>query len=85
MILLTKSKLLVGRLPHCDIVLSERHISGDHCELFMQGGYWYVRDLRSRNGTKVNGVRVVDEARLEPNDVVSFSHLSYEIRYTPGQ
>ena len=82
---LPKTKLLVGRKRHCDIVLSEDHISGDHCELFMDDGIWHVRDLGSSNGTKVNGVRVTNEERLEPDAVVSFGHLSYEIKYTPGK
>ncbi len=31
------------------------------------GGYWYVKDLQSRNGIKVNGMRVT-EKRLDPGD-----------------
>ena len=41
-----------------------------HCEVNVNDGFWYVRDLNSRNGVKVNGNRVT-EKRLDPGDVVS--------------
>ena len=82
---LAKTKLLVGRKRHCDIVLSEDHISGEHCELFMDDGIWHVRDFGSSNGTKVNGVRVTNEERLEPDAVVSFGHLGVDsTKYPPN-
>ena len=46
------------------------------------GGYWYVRDKNSRNGVKVNGLRVVDK-RLDPGDILSVSKHKYEIQYSP--
>ena len=47
------------------------------------GGYWYIKDLKSRNGVKVNGVHV-DERRVDPGDVLSIAKHAYEIRYSPN-
>lgn len=49
----------------------------------LEGGYWFVRDLNSRNGVRVNGIRVKSK-RLDPNDVLSISMQEYTVRYSPG-
>ena len=59
--------MLVGRRESCDIVLRFANVSAHHCQLTLNGGYWYVKDLKSRNGVKVNGIRVT-EKRLDPGD-----------------
>ena len=64
---LLKKNLLVGRRESCDIVLRFPNVSAHHCQLHVNGGYWYVKDLKSRNGVKVNGTRVT-EKRLDPGD-----------------
>jgi hypothetical protein len=50
--------------------------------LILNGGYWYVLDKNSRNGVKVNGMRVT-EKRLDPGDILSVSKHKYEIQYSP--
>jgi adenylate cyclase len=79
---LLKKNLLVGRRESCDIVLRFSNVSAHHCQLFVNGGYWYVRDKNSRNGVKVNGLRVT-EKRLDPGDVLSVSKHRYEVKYSP--
>ncbi|OHB70929.1 MAG: adenylate cyclase [Planctomycetes bacterium RBG_13_63_9] len=79
---LLKKVLLVGRRESCDIVLRFSNVSAHHCQLSINGGYWYVRDMRSRNGVKVNGIRV-SEKRLDPGDVLSVAKHKYEVKYSP--
>ncbi len=79
---LLKKSLLVGRRESCDIVLRFPNVSTHHCQLSVNAGYWYVRDLQSRNGTKVNGVRVT-EKRIEPGDILSLAKHRYTVRYSP--
>ncbi len=79
---LMKKSLLVGRRESCDIVLRFANVSAHHCELSLDGGYWYVKDLNSRNGVKVNGVRVVDK-RINPGDELVIAKHKYEINYSP--
>jgi adenylate cyclase len=80
---LLRHSLLVGRRESCDVVLRFSNVSAHHCELTMIGGYWYVRDLQSRNGVKVNGIRV-QEKRLDPGDELSLARHRYEIKYSPA-
>jgi adenylate cyclase len=79
---LLKKNLLVGRRESCDIVLRFSNVSAHHCQLYCNGGYWYVKDLKSRNGVKVNDTRV-NEKRLDPGDVLSIAKHRYDVRYSP--
>ncbi len=79
---LLKKTLLVGRRESCDIVLRFPNVSAHHCELQCTGGYWHVRDLKSRNGVRVNGIRVTAK-RLDPGDVLAIATHKYDVEYVP--
>ena len=57
--LLTKDKYVLGRHQFCDIVFQESIVSGKHAELYKQSDGWFIRDLHSKNGTKINGESMV--------------------------
>ena len=77
---LQMKKLLVGRRSHCDIKLDFPNVSSHHCELELRDGYWFVRDLGSSNGVKVNGERVEDSV-LMPGDEIGIAKHSFRIEY----
>ncbi|MCG8448289.1 MAG: FHA domain-containing protein [Pirellulales bacterium] len=80
---LLKKQLLIGRRESCDIVLRFANVSAHHCQLVVNGGYWYVRDMQSRNGVKVNGIRV-QEKRVDPGDSFAVAKHNYELQYSPA-
>jgi adenylate cyclase len=83
---LFKKSLLVGRRESCDIVLRFPNVSTHHCQMHVSAGYWYVRDLQSRNGVKVNGIRLTEnDKRLDPGDILSVAKHKYEVRYSPTE
>ena len=83
---LLKKRLIIGRRENCDIVLRFPNVSARHCQLSLKAGYWYVEDLDSRNGIKVNGVRIpVGEKRIDPGDSLTIAKHSYELRYDPSK
>lgn len=81
-IVLKKDKLLIGRREGCDIVLRFSNVSSQHARMTLENGYWFVKDLGSSNGTKVNGFRI-DRKRLDPEAVISFAKHTYTIQYDP--
>lgn len=81
-IVLKKDKLLIGRREGCDIVLRFSNVSSQHARMTLENGYWFVKDLGSSNGTKVNGFRI-DRKRLDPDAVISFAKHTYTIQYNP--
>ncbi len=54
----------VGRASSCDLVLRFEYVSSTHAALRWNGSAWEVRDLHSRNGTFVNGRRLVPGERV---------------------
>ncbi len=78
-----KKQLLIGRRESCDIVLRFANVSAHHCQLMNEGGYWYVRDLQSRNGIKINEVRIQEQRRIDPGDVLSVAKHKYRVEYDP--
>jgi adenylate cyclase len=81
---LLKETLVVGRRESCDICLRFGNVSGQHCQLTLESGYWFVQDMQSQNGTKVNGNRVMRK-RLDPGDTLSVAKHKYEVRYSPAE
>jgi adenylate cyclase len=77
---LLKPRLLIGRRGSCDISLRFPNVSSHHCQMELVNGYWFVRDLGSRNGIKVNGVRC-ESKWLMPEDVLWVAKHRYEVTY----
>src|SRR5262245_32148139 len=77
---LIRNKLTIGRRESCDICLRFPNISGQHCELTYQDGYWLIRDLGSTNGIKVNGAKVKQKA-LRDGDKIAIASREYTIQY----
>ncbi|NJR44178.1 FHA domain-containing protein, partial [bacterium] len=59
------SECTVGAGRGCQIQLDDRWASRHHALLSYEEGFWNVADLDSRNGVKIDGVRL-RKARLEP-------------------
>jgi adenylate cyclase len=81
-IALLKPKLLVGRQRFCDIPVNSPTVSSRHCELELLEGYWFVRDLGSSNGTRVNGLLCTAEWLL-PQDMLGVARQRFSVLYTP--
>jgi len=81
---LMKKKLLIGRRESCDVVLRFSNVSAHHCQLTIEHGYWFVKDLNSRNGTRVNGSRV-ERKRLDPGCQLRIAKHIYEVDYLPTE
>jgi hypothetical protein len=54
----------IGRTPPADVVLADGKVSRSHCELVIKDDLLYVTDLKSTNGTFVDGKRVDGSAIL---------------------
>jgi FHA domain/Domain of unknown function (DUF1707) len=74
----------LGRSRDCDCVLAEPSVSRRHAELRRDGARWLLRDVGSRNGTRVNGVRLLDEAEVGPGDRVSFGDARFRLGEAPA-
>jgi FHA domain len=65
------TQVLIGRGSSCDLVIQHRTVSRRHAQLFFREGSWILIDLRSTNGTFINGSRV-RRSQLLPGDELAF-------------
>ncbi|MGE0790852.1 MAG: FHA domain-containing protein [Sandaracinaceae bacterium] len=49
------ARLLVGRSAACPLHLDSPAVSAEHASVFFQDGAWWIRDLGSTNGTRLDG------------------------------
>jgi len=72
--ILEQDRTTIGRSSDCDVVLPMRQISRQHAEIERDAGSYVLRDLGSKNGTYVNGQRVLDEPyRLKDGDEIQIA------------
>lgn len=76
--------LLVGRHPESDVRVDSPLISRRHCCLAVVNNRVLIRDLGSRHGVHVNGVRI-DEAEVRQGDEVAIAHLIYRFEAGPAR
>jgi hypothetical protein len=70
----------IGRSPECDCIVGDPTVSRRHAQLHRQDERWIIRDLGSRNGTWVNGMRVTEETEVRPGDRISFGTTAFHLR-----
>lgn len=74
-----EAPVTIGRSRDCDCVVPEPSVSRRHAELRRDGCRWFLRDVGSRNGTRVNGLRLLEEAEVRPGDRISLGEARYRL------
>lgn len=72
------TRITMGRESSNDIKVQDINASRRHAELTLnQQGLWVITDLRSTNGTRVNGVSVASQP-LYPGDIITIGKSDFE-------
>lgn len=76
-----KHPITMGRSSQCDIPLGDEGISRQHCQVEFDGERYWLTDLKSRNGTLLNGVEIKDAQQLRDGDDIQVgdTHLRFEM------
>jgi len=69
MVELGQKPLTIGRSPEADICVFDERASRVHCGVRLWDGNFYIKDLKSKNGTFVND-RSVAESRIRGGDII---------------
>src|SRR5882724_11106427 len=70
-------RFTLGRANTNRIVLKDELASRDHAEVYYAEERWRLRDLKSLNGTKVNGDPIQDEWELVSGDEFQVGHTRF--------
>ena len=78
-IVIDRAVVLVGRSADCDAIIDfSSKISRMHCVLVQVDANYFIRDLGSLNGVRVNGERVVKEAKLVQGVEVAIGDVMFQ-------
>ena len=73
--MLERSPVSLGRASGNAIQVLDGTVSKEHAELALAGERWTIRDLGSRNGTRVNGRDAISALPIAPGDRVEVGHV----------
>ena len=82
---ITEEVIIIGRANDCDIQIDDQSVSSKHARLVVEADPYlegasstYLEDLRSTNGTLLNGQKVSRE-QLKDNDMlkIGFNEFRY--------
>ena len=71
-------RVMIGRAPANHIVVKDERCSRNHAEVFLVDGEWILRDLDSRNGTRVGKLQVKGDYQLHAEDVVQIGKVQLQ-------
>ena len=83
-LLLDEQPITIGRDPSCELVLASPDVSRRHCRLQLVAGEVFATDLRSTNGTYIDGKRAEESILLPDGSILEVGQqvLKHERRST---
>jgi|SRR5215210_8139423 len=69
--------LMFGRSDGADIHVDDPFASSSHARIFDRGGFMYLEDMGSTNGTYLNGRQVKSAERLQVADTIRIGDSEY--------
>ena len=73
---LEKEKVMMGRVPECDIQVLDKQASRQHAKITLLNRIYVLEDLGSANGTWINGKKATTHP-LTQGDVIQIGALQY--------
>lgn len=71
-----QASVVIGRTSECDVVLYDPGVSRKHARIFSEDDGYFVEDMGSSNGTKLNG-EIVKKAKLNDGDAVTLGPVVF--------
>ncbi|MGB9886249.1 MAG: FhaA domain-containing protein [Moorellales bacterium] len=75
-----EEEILIGRRPGCHLVLSDPNVSRRHAAIERRQEVYWLIDLGSTNGTRVNGQQIQRQA-LRPGDRIRVGDSELEVEW----
>jgi len=75
-------EITLGRDPHCDIYLENETVSAHHARLNYHHGQWWLEDLKSTNGTTLNGEEVKTPTIVINDDEIHCGKVQLNVQFS---
>ncbi len=81
---LQQDRVVIGRSNQCDLQILDPAVSSRHCELHFDGQQWWITDLESSNGTRVNG-KTIKRRSLHSGDQIEIGNAHEFTLHNPRE
>ncbi|HKO56022.1 MAG TPA: adenylate/guanylate cyclase domain-containing protein [Thermoanaerobaculia bacterium] len=78
-----KVDMSVGRTEGNDLVLNHPSVSRKHARFESRNNHWFIVDLKSTNGVKING-NLITESQVAPGDKILIGSVQLELKAQPS-
>ncbi len=79
-----KNEVTIGRLSGNDIVLAKGNVSKYHSRIVLKDGKFIIVDMKSTNGTYVNGKKIAAPQVIKPTDKIYIGDYIINVEATPS-
>ena len=79
-----KTEVLIGRVKGNDVVLPKTNVSKRHSRIVVKDGKIILIDLKSTNGTFVNGRKITGPQVMQEGDKIYIGDFTIEVTEIPG-
>jgi len=69
----------LGRAATNTAPLLDEAVSLEHALLHLREGQWWLEDLESRNGTRLNDAPVTEPTLIVPGDIIGLGHIKLKL------
>ena len=73
-----KNDFLIGRAPHCDVILDNATVSREHGKISFEGNQYHFIDLGSTNGSQINNIerKAFLDCQISVNDIIQLGDFT---------
>jgi pilus assembly protein CpaF len=84
-LIVEKGEVTLGRLAGNDLVLNKGNVSKHHAKIVLKAGKYIVVDLKSTNGTFVNGKKIEAPLVVKPTDKIYVGDYIINVEAPPDE
>ena len=79
------NRFVIGRAEDCNLKPRSELISRYHCEIFLEDGDVFVRDMGSKNGVFLNDRQITETNELKNGDKLAIGPLEFVVHLTEAK
>ena len=72
-------EVTIGRKEDNTVVLHEEYVSGHHARIFLKNNNYILEDLKSTNGTTINGEKIYEKVYISPGDKIEIGTIVFKV------
>jgi Nif-specific regulatory protein len=77
---LNKNKIIIGRGRTADVIVADPSVSARNTVIWYEEDEWHIKDMSSKNGTKLNNTMIEEQYLLDDGDRITVGSTEFEFK-----